>query len=96
MISEGYPAIISYHNPSRPLYLYKNLNDAIAVNQRGAGVNPIESHYMTIIGYYKYYKENSNHYSYILRVVSWGKEYFINYDEYRENISYINNVLEIK
>ena len=50
---------------------------------------------MTIIGYTKYLKYDGLSYSYILEVVSWGKIYYINYDEYAEKLSYFSNILEI-
>lgn len=56
---------------------------------------PVESHYMTIIGLYKYWDEEIKRFEYILEVVSWGDVYYIRYDEYSDNISYFSNILTI-
>ena len=55
----------------------------------------VESHYMTIIGLYKYWDEEIKRFEYILEVVSWGDVYYIGYDEYSDNISYFSNILTI-
>lgn len=57
--------------------------------------NDCDSHYMTIIGYTKYNKDNDG-YGFILKVVSWGMVYYINYDQFADVISPFTNIFEIK
>ena len=64
------------------------------VNEDAGDRNP-DSHYMTVIGYVKYLKDDGINYSYILEVVSWGKIYYINYDEYAKKLNWFSNILEI-
>ena len=53
------------------------------------------SHYMTIVGYQKYIDDTSMDYHYILKVVSWGEVYYVNYDEYMQKLSYVTNILSV-
>ena len=66
-------------------------------NARNRGESAsVNSHYMTIIGYSKYLKDDGLEYEYILKVVSWGGIYFINYDDYAKKLSYFSNILEVR
>ena len=53
------------------------------------------SHYMTIIGLYRYASEQPLQYKYILEVVSWGQVYYIDYDMYAKNLNYFSNILSV-
>lgn len=95
MIQDNVPVIFSYYYKKDDLtlyYSYENAKNGLTGDGYSWDTN---SHYMTIYGYTKYLKPNSNQYSYILEVVSWGKHYFIDYDEFKENISYTTNILEV-
>ena len=46
------------------------------------------SHYMTIIGLYKWPSQQPWKYKYILEVVSWGEDYYIDFDEYAPTLDY--------
>jgi len=95
MIAENIPVVFSYHafEGEDGIWLYKNIEDAKKDNR---SANPIYSHYMNVIGYVKYFKnDNSKAYSYLLKVVSCGEIYYINYDYYAEHLSYFTNILEI-
>lgn len=97
MISRDLPVVFSYYSPDDGIGLYRNLEDAKAlakVNEDAGDRNP-DSHYMTVIGYVKYLKDDGINYSYILEVVSWGKIYYINYDEYAKKLNWFSNILEI-
>ncbi|MBR3515958.1 MAG: hypothetical protein IKO10_06550 [Lachnospiraceae bacterium] len=94
MISNGIPVVFSYHSFIEDIRMYGSDKDAITM-----GDNKLQSprsHYMTIIGYTKYLRDNGKDYGYILKVESWGNIYYINYDEYAKKISILSNILEIK
>ena len=95
MISNNIPIVFSYNTfDDDLLYLYGNINDA-KQNSRNNSV-PIMSHYMSIVGYIKYFENDySNDYSYILIVVSNGEKYFINYDFYSNHYDLFTNILEV-
>lgn len=94
MISRDLPVVFSYSTMSakNELKLYRDLASAEAKNRNN---RPVNSHYMTVIGYTKYLKEDGISYSYILKVVSWGDIYYVDYDEYADKLSYVTNILEI-
>ena len=103
MISNDIPVIFSYHNSYRELRIYQSnnsTNDYNRVIQGDFGKydwdRSVGSHYMTIIGYVEYYNDDQLSPKYLLKVVSWGRIYYIDYDEYSESISYFSNILEIK
>jgi len=48
--------------------------------------NKIHSHYVTVTGIYRNVEKNSPGEKILLRISSWGKKYYINYDEYRDYI----------
>lgn len=95
MISRNLPVVFAYYTSDEndKLKLYSNEEDArdkIDIDRSTGG------HYMTIIGYSKSLKGDGINYEYILKVVSWGTIYYINYDEYADHLSYPTNILEIK
>ncbi len=95
MISRNLPVAFAYYSfdDSDEITLYYDLKSAEIKNQNAASTN---SHYMTIIGYSKYLKEDGINYRCILKVVSWGQIYYIDYDKYADKLSYFSNILEIK
>ena len=97
MISRDLPVVFSYFSFFHKIGLYQEKEDAkvLADINRAVGDSSTDSHYMTVIGYTKYLKYDGLSYSYVLEVVSWGKIYYINYDEYAEKLSYFSNILEI-
>lgn len=96
MLKNNLPVIFAYYTTEEDnnLTLYKELDYAIneTVNKEN---QPVRSHYMTIIGLYKYWNEETKRFEYILEAVSWGDVYYIRYDEYSDNISYFSNILTI-
>lgn len=97
MISRDLPVVFSYYSFTHKIGLYKEKENAkvLADITDKSEDGRTNSHYMTIIGYTRYLKYDGLSYSYILEVVSWGKIYYINYDEYAEKLSYFSNILEI-
>ena len=95
MISRDLPVVFSYYSSQESVRLYYERADAEAKTNNEDKFYPTNSHYMTIIGYSKYLKDDGIGYSYVLEVVSWGKIYYINYDEYAEKLSWFSNILEI-
>lgn len=100
MLNKDIPVVFAYHsfNKNQPILLYdsiqgaKNNSDA---NEDGSGPQKQPSHYMTIVGLYKYNSEKPMQYNYILQVVSWGKTYYINYDMYANKLSWFSNILSV-
>lgn len=94
MISNDLPVVFSYYSSDKndEIKLYFEENGA---KDKKGSFRDVNSHYMTIIGYSKFSGEKKSC-SYVLKVVSWGKIYYINYDEYADKLSYFSNILEIK
>lgn len=95
MISRDLPVVFSYYSSDKDdkIKLYPSLIRALGKGKTDDATN---GHYMTIIGYSKFLREKDKSYTYILEVASWGDIYFINYDEYADNLSYFSNILEVK
>ncbi len=94
MLANNLPVVFSYYtsNEDKELPLYTELEDA----QKGVNMEPpVASHYMTCIGLYKTIQKDGTGYDYIMKVVSWGKIYYIRYDEYSNNLSCFSNILAI-
>ena len=76
--------------------LFKNYNNMLkiyVIDQKYTG----KELSMTIIGIYKYLDSESTECSYLLKVESWGKLYYINYsDQYADRMDYTSNVLLIQ
>ena len=53
------------------------------------------SHYMTVVGYVEYIGDD-NSIKYLLKVISWGRVYYIRYDDFEDGLNLFNNILEIK
>lgn len=95
MIDRNIPVVFSYHtfDKNEYLHLYQNIVSAKALNNEKH--QQAVSHYMTIVGYQKYIDETSMDYHYILKVVSLGDVYYVNYDEYAQKLSYVTNILSV-
>ena len=97
MIKNNLPVIFSYDshffNKELPLYV-KNSNNTF---KKAAS---IKSHYMVITGIIRYtdnvVNKNKNRYRIMLEISSWGKKYYIDYDEYNEKTSFYSNILYIR
>ncbi len=96
MLNKDIPVVFSYNTFEEDdgIRLYVSLenakNDITTNNDRTP-----PSHYMTIVGLYKYASDQPMQYKYILEVVSWGKVYYIDYDMYAKNLNYFSNILSV-
>lgn len=92
MISQKLPVVFSYYSSDDDeIMLYYSEKGA---EKRTGKKESTNSHYMTIIGYSRVPGDGKS-YSYVLKVVSWGKIYYINYDEYADKLSCFSNILEV-
>lgn len=92
MICKGIPVVFSYYSPDDFLYMYSSIDDArMMIND----VDYVDSHYMTILGWTKYVKDNGE-FGYILKIISCGEIYYINYDNFARKIGPFTNILEIE
>lgn len=103
MISANIPVVFSYHDDSTRLKIYKSRNSYTDYNRvlsgsfdSSMGDDAVLSHYMTIIGYVEYYTQDGLVPKYLLKVVSWGRIYYIDYDEYSYKLTLFSNILEIE
>ncbi len=92
MICKGIPVVFSYYAPGDPLYLYSSIDEAKMMPTIGRSV---DAHYMTILGWTKYVKDNGE-FGYILKIISCGEIYYINYDNFARKIGPFTNILEIE
>lgn len=99
MLNKDIPVVFAYHTfVGEGIKLYDSLQGAkytSELNEDGIRPQTQPSHYMTIVGLYKYNSEKPMQYNYILQVVSWGKTYYINYDMYANKLSYFSNILSV-
>ena len=88
--------IFSYHSfAKKSIILYDSVQEAGTNNSERANPANADSHYMTIIGLYKSLNEQPQKYKYILQVVSWGRVYYIDYDQYAKKLDYFSNILSV-
>lgn len=97
MLKNNFPVVCSYDASvtKKKLCMYKTLNDARLGLKEGQNTESIVSHYMTIIGTYKYLDKTGNRYETLLQVVSWGNIYYVRYDDYSRRLNYATNILRI-
>ena len=96
MLNEDIPVVFSYHSfAKKSIILYDSIQEAGTNNSEGANPANADSHYMTIIGLYKSPNEQPQKYKYILQVVSWGRVYYIDYDQYAKKLDYFSNILSV-
>lgn len=97
MLNANIPVVFSYYafgkKKQNQITLY--LDEASAKNKLKNNCGTVNGHYMTIIGLLKYGREEDANPKYILKVVSWGRVYYIDYDEYADKLSYFSNILSI-
>lgn len=94
MLNDDMPVVFSYYSfKGDKINLYTSIQAAEERNEEN--VYRVNSHYMTIIGLYGCPAGQSGNYRYILKVVSWGMIYYINYDEYAEKLDYASNILSV-
>lgn len=94
MLNDDMPVVFSYYSfKGDKINLYTSIQAAEERNKEN--VYRVNSHYMTIIGLYGYPDGQSGNNRYILKVVSWGKVYYIDYDEYAEKLDYASNILSV-
>lgn len=91
MLEDNVPVVFSYYdtNEENKIPLYPDIEAAIK-NKTETFTN---SHYMTITGLYKLLDFPTYRDRYILKIVSWGTEYYIDFNAYAESISYFSNIL---
>lgn len=105
MLNKNMPVVFAYYNPSYGIPMYLNIEDLYKdINLTDAEIQAkkdktdktqyIDSHYMTIIGLYK--RTYKSGHKYILKVVSWGKIYYIDYDRYAKRLNYFSNILSVE
>lgn len=93
MLENNIPVVFAvYDIKGEKIRLYNDLQEA---KTNSGIIKDINSHYMTITGLYKCAGDTLADETYILKVVSWGTEYYINYDQYAEKLSYFNNILSV-
>ncbi len=96
MLGKDIPVVFAYHTSKNEddIRLYSSLENAKekmeSVDDRIAA-----SHYMTIVGLYKFAANQPLQYKYILEVVSWGHVYYIDYDMYANKLGYYSNILSV-
>ena len=91
MLRDNVPVVFSYYNmdEDEKISLYLDMEKVI----KGKFETGTNSHYMTITGLYKHINTDTLEEKYILRVVSWGTEYYIDFNEYVQKLSYFSNIL---
>ncbi len=95
MLNKDIPVVFAYHTfGDDGIRLYTSLENAKNDIETSGDKNP-SSHYMTVIGLYKYAGDEPLQCKYILEVVSWGRVYYINYDMYANKLGYCSNILSV-
>ena len=91
MLSQNIPVVFSCHRfgKKHDTGLYRSLEEA------GNGKPPetVNGHYMTVISLHKSPTYDGK---YIMKVISWGKIYYIDYDEYASGLNFFHNILTVK
>ena len=96
MLNADIPVVFSYHSfTKKRIILYDSIQEAKEnVSKRDNPANA-DSHYMTIIGLYKCFGGKPQKYKYILQVISWGRVYYVDYDQYAKELDYFSNILSV-
>lgn len=95
MLDGDIPVVFSYHSMmEQDIRFYTSLQNAEKGIETGDD-KFTNSHYMTIIGLYKCPGQQPWNYKYILEVVSWGKVYYIDFDQYAPTLDYFSNILSV-
>lgn len=96
MLENNIPVVFSYYSSDKEegINMYLDWWD---VYNDGAKYDQFpHSHYMTITGLMKVLDQDTMEYKTVLKVVSWGEVYYIDYDEYADKLSYFSNILVVK
>lgn len=97
MLREDIPVVFSYHSfAGDQIILYDSIQEAADNASRSDAPASADSHYMTIIGLYKSPGGRPGQYEYFLQVVSWGRVYYINYEQYAKKLDYFSNILSVR
>ncbi|MCR5500035.1 MAG: hypothetical protein K6F31_06555 [Acetatifactor sp.] len=94
MLDADYPVVFAYHTfdeENSSINLFRNLEDAVFAIEGRKGNERIASHYMTIIGVFA-----GNNGQVVLQVESWGRIYYVLYEEFASKLSYFTNILCIR
>ena len=99
MLSNNIPVVFAFDNTfdkNTRLRLYADLDRLFTgeFDIYNYGDDEVGSHYMTIIGYMNCCPDGKN-YKNILEVVSWGRVYYIDYNEFSRSLNQFSNILEI-
>ena len=85
MLREDLPVILSI-GPNTPLVFGKKGIPFYVLNEKGelipSGQQAVHSHFVTVTGIVRHTSHQI-----LLRIASWGKEYYIDYREYREYVN---------
>ncbi|MDE6015625.1 MAG: VWA domain-containing protein [Acetatifactor sp.] len=97
MLNNNLPVVFNYYSfdEDNKIDMYPSIHLAQNKNTKNDKHRRVVSHYMTIIGLYKYLDNTTHQYQYIMQIVSWGNIYYIRYDQYADNLSCFSNILKI-
>ena len=90
MIRDDYPVVFAYYSKKQDVTFYVDFDHAIQKLPPEKPDELVGSHYMTVIGVYLTEKGEE-----ILQVESWGRIYYVRYDEYARRLDYFSNILRI-
>lgn len=90
MLLDDYPVMIAYYSKKDNITLYVNLEHAIRGLPAENRDEETDSHYMTVIGLYL-----SDQGKVIMQLESWGRIYYVRYDDFSRTLNYFSNFLRI-
>lgn len=91
MLDDNIPVVFAYCDlREKEISMYSDWRDVYNKSAKGP-----TSHYMTITGLLEVLDQNTMEYKKVLKVVSWGKVYYIDYEEYADKLSYFSNILSV-
>lgn len=110
MIKNDIPVIMSFDNTQQKItnYIFDTAlpKELVLYNTNNytsySDETTIKSHYMTITGVIEYSQDivlkNTNEIpsEIMLQVSSWGKKYYVSYDEYKNSLGVFSNILVIR
>ena len=99
MIGDDLPIIFSYDSitakENHRIKMYTSLERAKNQEFDVRQDTTTSSHWMTIIGYSKFLNSEGMDYKYVFKVVSWGKIYYIDFDEYKQYVNPFTTIVKI-
>ena len=91
------PCLIRGRKKELPLYSIKSSTSNDNFNSENQidyeQVNSVKDHYVNVTGIYKLSEENNPITKTMLEISSWGKKYYINFDEYVRFVKKYDNFL---